>query len=144
MTSLTVFLDSSVILAGMASPLGGAGFLLQAARKKKISLIATPLIINEVNRHLSKLKLQSKQLKTLLNRRIICLVKDPDEAIISRCRRLTADPDDAHVLAGAILANANFLLSLDKKHVLTKRVKKHLFPIRVFSPEQFWQSLKSH
>lgn len=141
MPLLTVFLDASVILAGMASPLGGSGFLLQAARKKKIILIATPLIINEVNRHLTKLKLQSKQLKTLLNRRIIRLVKDPDETIIARCRRLTGDPDDAHVLAGAILANVNFLLSLDKKHVLTKRVKKHLSPIRVLSPKQFWQSL---
>ncbi|MBU1322524.1 putative toxin-antitoxin system toxin component, PIN family [Patescibacteria group bacterium] len=143
MPSLTVFLDASVILSGMASPQGGSGFLLKAAKQKKIILIATPLIINEVNRHLAKLKLQSKQLKTLLNRQIIRLVKDPDETTIARCCRLTADPDDAHVLAGAILANVNFLLSLDKKHILTKRVKKHLFPIRVFSPEQFWQSSKS-
>jgi len=127
----------------MASPQGGSGFLLQAAKQKKIILIATPLIINEVNRHLTKLKLQSKQLKTLLNDQVIRLVKDPDETTITRCRRLTADPDDAHVLAGAILANANFLLSLDKKHVLTKRVKKHLLPIRIFSPKQFWQALKS-
>jgi len=143
MPSLTVFLDASVILAGMASPQGGSGFLLQAAKQKKITLIATPLIINEVNRHLAKLKLQSKQLKTLLNRQVIRLIKDPEEIVISRCRRLTADPDDAHVLAGAIVANVNFLLSLDKKHILTKRVKKHLFPIRVLSPKQFWQSLKS-
>ena len=125
----------------MASPLGGSGFLLQAAKQKKIALITTPLIINEVNRHLTKLKLQSKQLKTLLNRRIICLIKDPDEVIIDRCRRLSPDPDDSHVLAGAIVANVNFLLSLDKKHILTKRVKKHLSPIRVLSPKQFWQSL---
>lgn len=143
MPSLTVFLDASVILAGLASPQGGSGFLLQAAKQKKITLIATPLIINEVNRHLPKLKLQSKQLKALLNRQVIRLIKDPDEAVISRCRRLTADPDDAHVLAGTILANVNFLLSLDKKHILTKRVKKHLSPIRVLSPKQFWQSLKS-
>ncbi|MDZ7587224.1 MAG: putative toxin-antitoxin system toxin component, PIN family [Patescibacteria group bacterium] len=141
MPSLTVFLDASVILSGMASPLGGSGFLLQAAQKKKISLITTPLVINEVNRHLNKLKLQSKQLKTLLNRRIIHLVKDPNEIIIARCRHLTADPHDAHVLAGAILTNVNFLLSLDKKHILTKRVKKHLFPIRVLAPKQFWQSI---
>ena len=127
----------------MASPQGGSGFLLKASKQKKIILIATPLIINEVNRHLAKLKLQSKQLKTLLNRQVIRLIKDPEEIVISRCRRLTADPDDAHVLAGAIVANVNFLLSLDKKHILTKRVKKHLFPIRVLSPKQFWQSLKS-
>ena len=141
MASLIVFLDASVILAGLASPHGGSSLLFKAAKKKKITLITTPLVINEVNRHLIKLKVKPSLLKTLLDRRIVNLVADPPETLIKRCRRLTADPDDAHVLAGAVITSARFLLSLDKKHLVTSRTNKYLRPMRVLTPKQFWQRL---
>lgn len=141
MNSLTVFLDASVILSGLASSAGGSGKLFLAAQKKKLKLIATPLVINEVHRHLGKLKLTLKQLTDCLDRKIISLRPDPKPVLIRRCSRLTADPDDAHVLAGTIAYRCRFLLSLDKKHLLTAKIKSSLKPIQVLSPKEFWHML---
>lgn len=141
MSSLIAFLDASVILSGLASPTGGSGKLLLAAGKNKLKLITTPLVLNEVNRHLSKLKLTSRRLTDCLDQKLITLKNNPSTALIERCTRLTVDPDDAHVLAGAISSRCRFLLTLDKKHLLTKLVKTRLKPILVLSPKEFWQSL---
>lgn len=139
MKSLTVFLDASVILAGLASPNGGSGKLLAAAIKKKLALITTPLIINEVNRHLGKLKLKEKQLTDCLDQNLISLKPNPQPELIQRFNKFTRDPDDAHVLAGAFTANCRILLTLDKKHLLTTKAKKALKPTRILSPKEFWQ-----
>lgn len=141
MRLLTVFPDASVILAGLASPAGGSGKLFLAAAKKKLTLITAPLVINEVNRHLAKLKLAEKQLTDCLDRNLLVLKPNPDSDLIRRCAKLTSDPDDAHVLAGAIAGNCRFLVTLDQKHLLTAKVKKSLKPIQVLSPKEFWQSL---
>ncbi len=141
MTSLTAFLDASVILSGLGSPHGGSGILFTASERHKITLIATPMVIGEVYRHLSKLKLQPEQLEILLTQKIIKLTKNPDKKTIDKCLKLTLDPNDAHVLAGAIRSGSGYLLSLDQKHILTQKIKNHLSPIQVLSPKQFWQSL---
>ena len=143
MSSLTVFLDASVILSGLASSSGGSGLLLTAAKKKKLKLITTPLILNEVHRHLGKLKLTSKQLITCLDQKLITLKNNPPPALIQRCAKLTTDPDDAHVLAGAINCHCRFLLTLDKKHLANQKVNQSLKPLRIFTPKQFWKYLKN-
>lgn len=141
MSSLIVFLDSSVILSGLRSSHGGSGALFQASKTHKLTLLATPMVIGEVFRHLSKLKLKPSQLEILLSQKIIQLIKNPDKKTIEKCSKFTVDPNDAHILAGAILSGSVYLLSLDQKHILTPKVKEHLIPIQVFSPKQFWQSL---
>jgi putative PIN family toxin of toxin-antitoxin system len=140
MPSLTIFLDASVVLAGLASPNGGSGYLFHAARQQKLTLFATPLVIGEVYRHLTKLNLTPDDLAALLDNQVILLVPNPPESLISQCSAYTVDPDDAHVLAGAIASKVNYLLSLDQKHILTDKVKQNLAPIQVLSPKSFWQS----
>lgn len=143
MPSLTVFLDASVILSGLASPTGGSGYLLKAAGAHKFTLCTTPQVIDEVSRHLDKLKLTSRQLQSILDKRLIHLVPNPNPALITRCTRLTPDPDDAHVLAGAITTHTDYLVSLDKKHLLTPVVNKYLSPRQALSPKDFWSHLRS-
>jgi predicted nucleic acid-binding protein len=48
MPSLTAFLDASVVLSGLASPYGGSGLLFAAARKHKLTLVLSPLIISNL------------------------------------------------------------------------------------------------
>ena len=128
-------------MSGLASPTGGSGKLFLAAGKKKLKLITTPLVLNEVHRHLNKLKLTSRQLTDCLDQKLIGLKNNPSVELIERCVKLTDDPDDAHVLAGAINGNCQYLITLDKKHLLTKLVKTHLKPILVLAPKEFWQLL---
>lgn len=138
MQSLTVFLDASVILSGLASPTGGSRKLLEAAEQHKIKLLATPQVIQEVTNHLQKLGVEDEQLKNLLSTKVIHLTTGPSEEMIEKFSRICRDKNDAHVLAGAGLSGAKVLVSLDKKHILTLKVRTFLRPMLVLSPKDFW------
>lgn len=141
MPLLTVFLDTSVILSGIGSHTGGSAALFPAAKKKRITLITTPRVLEEAVEHLSKVSIEPSRLETLFSTSIITLVPNPSDEILEKFKSLTTDPDDVHVIAGAVLSASDVLLSLDKKHITTHRVKRALKPIRVVSPRQFWQQL---
>lgn len=140
MKLLSVFLDSSVILSGLASPMGGSAKLLKG-RLKKLNLVTSELVLAEVENHLVKLKISLDRYRELHGGRFIRVVETPPAEVVLRFSSLTLDPNDAHVLAGAALAGADFLISLDKKHILTRKVKKFLSPIKVLSPKQFFRYL---
>lgn len=143
MTSLTIFLDASVILSGLASPTGGSRSLYEAAKRRKILLRTTPFVIQEVVNHLQKLDIDPRKLRSLLSTKTLQLIFDPPEEMIAKFRQVISDPWDAHVLAGAVLSRASVLVSLDKKHILTPLVRRMLHPIRVNSPKEFWKWLRT-
>lgn len=142
MPSLTVFLDTSVVLAGLASPNGGSGIILEGGARSTFKLIVTDLIIEEGLRRIRKLKVDESLLKQLVIKNVINVIGSPADELVDRFSDLTPDPDDAHVLAGAVLAKADVLVSLDKKHILIPGVIKTLEPIKVLSPKQFWEWLR--
>lgn len=137
--SSTVFLDSSIILSGLASLSGGSRKILDAGEEGKLQLVATPFIIQEVANNMSKLQVDEKDLKTLLATKTIHLISDPPQDVVRKCRRATPDPNDAPIIAGAVFSGATVLVSLDKTHILTQKVRRSLKPIKVFSPKQFWR-----
>lgn len=139
---LTVYLDSSVILSGLASPEGGSGAVLKAAKLKKLKLVTTDSVLEEVGEHLQKLKIDPKSLSDLLSKKIILLKRKPPKASIKKFVDVVIDPDDAHVVAGAAFSGANYFLSLEKKHILTINVKRILKPMRVVSSKGFWKELR--
>lgn len=139
MQFLTAFLDTSVILSGLASPTGGSSALFQASKHKQILLLTTPYVLEEAVSHLDKLSLEPSSLKALMESSIITLVSNPTEQMMKKCTPLTADPDDIHVIAGAVASGADVLFSLDKKHIVTQKVRRSLKPMRVFTPKQFWR-----
>jgi len=142
MALLTIFLDTSVILSGLASPTGGSALLFRAADKKRIKLVTTPKVFEEATDHLSKLSLKSSHLEALMTSSIITLVPNPTEAMMEKFKPLTIDPDDVHVISGGAISGADFLLSLDKKHITTTLVQRALRPMRVLSPKQFWKWMR--
>ena len=144
MPLLSAFLDSSVILSGLASPTGGSGKLLEAGKLKKVRLIANPYVVQEASYHLDKLKLELDDLENLLSNHVVHLMSDPSKQIIQKFEKITPDSNDAPIIAGSLLSRVDYLISLDKKHILIPRVKRALKPIKVVSPKEFWSSLKSY
>lgn len=143
MKSLTVFLDTSVILSGLASPTGGSRKILGAGASEKIKLVTSGLIIKETVRHLSKLRIDFADLEATVNSQTIKVLPSPPQSLISKFTPYTSDPNDAHVIAAAAISGADTLISLDQKHLLTSKVKSILKPIKVFSPKQFLGYLSS-
>jgi len=143
MPSLNVFLDSSVIISALASPSGGSRKIFEAAYAKKIKIITSSYVIHEVSQNISKIGLDLQDLEKLLSKRTIVLVRDPSPDLIYKLRKIIKDPQDAPVIAGAVISGAEFLISLDKKHILVPKIKKALRPMKVLSPKDFWKWIRT-
>ena len=139
MRRLKIFLDTSVKLSGLASPTGGSKKLFDAARLKKLKLVTSLYAMEEVNDHLDKLNISPDLLKELLTSKTLFLVKNPTVEMNDKFIKITSDPNDAPILAAALLSGADALVSLDKKHILTLKVKNSLKPMVVVSPQDFWK-----
>src|SRR3989344_4588579 len=110
--SLKIFLDSSTILSGLASPNGGSGKLLKFGESNKVKLIVNPYIVEEVSTHLQKLRIHPKDLESLLSKKTVFLVNNPPEQVTFQFEKVGKDPKDAPVIAGAVNSLADYLVSL--------------------------------
>lgn len=136
---LRLFIDACVLVSAANSPDGGSARLLQIAEEGAIRLVATRLVLHEAKTNI--IDLLGRPVWPWFHR------------IISPLRLSLADPStskekaewakitsikDAHVLAGAIKGKADFLITLDKKHILKPPVQA-AFPIPILSPGDFLQ-----
>jgi putative PIN family toxin of toxin-antitoxin system len=132
-----VFLDASVFVAAAGSPAGGSSKIILMAEKKKIRLLTTRTALNEAERNIKKKMDMQKLLKFYTDIGTIEpeIVEETYADEEARWRALTADRD-VHILAGAIKAGADVLISLDRRHILSARVKDS-FPIPLMEPGEF-------
>ncbi|OGE25333.1 hypothetical protein A3C26_00705 [Candidatus Daviesbacteria bacterium RIFCSPHIGHO2_02_FULL_39_12] len=49
--------------------------------------------------------------------------------------------DDLHVIAGAKLTKSDYLITLDKKHLLKEEVRRLVKPLKIVNPEQYLKGL---
>ena len=115
-----VFFNASVILAGIKSPHGASGTLLQYGASKQFHACASELVFQEVFRHTNKLGLTDSQVLKIIRSTFFqpYIAPPPSKKLITKWTVKTTDPGDAHVLAACHLTLADFLVSLDKKHIL--------------------------
>lgn len=129
-----VFLDSSVLIAASASSQGGSYYIVHLGIKKKIRIILTHLIIQEVIKNIQN-KLSPKELlnfyKFLL--KLNNPIKDnPTFKEVDYFCRYTNEKD-AHVLAGAHKHQVDFLITLDKELLQNKKN----FNFQILTPKEF-------
>ncbi len=70
------------------------------------------------------------------------MVAPPSHQEVVRCSPLTG-VKDAHVLAAALECGADYLLTLDRRHLLTPTAESAVIPLKVITPGQFHQELVS-
>ena len=136
---MRVFMDANCLFSAIVSPSGGSGKILKMAQQKMLRLVLTRSVIQEAERNLRERKGDFAVMKlsvalTYADREIIA---DPSTDDESRWHEITAEKD-RHILAGACKGNADVLISLDKHHILTEKVKQG-FPISVMKPGEFLQ-----
>jgi len=135
-----IFFNASVILAGLYSPKGGSAKILSWVKQKKIIGIISEIIIDEIFRHTDKLKLKkSSTAKFLVNN--FQIETAPSEATTIKYYSKVIDYGDAHVLASAKQAKCKYLVSLDKKHLLSLQKKIKIYSI--VSPKKLIQTLSN-
>jgi len=127
-----VTLDTSVIIAGLMSSSGGSAKIIQAC-DSELSCAVSDSTEGEIARNVDKLGgVLLTNFKALLSTRTIGFVK-PSPASVDKFTSFT-DPDDAHLLAACEEWDADYLVSLNRKHLLDNEKAHTATKARVVSP----------
>lgn len=134
---MKVFFDASVIIAAMLSSTGGSSLLLTYVRAGKIKGITSQTVIDEVleNDKSKKLKRTIKETEQFIASSGLLVRKRIDFADIAPFKD-KVDVEDAHLIAGANLTKCEYLVTLDKKHLLGREIRRRFLPLKVVSPKE--------
>lgn len=126
-----VFFNASVVLAGLRSPSGGSAKILNWVEEKKIRGFVSEVVLDEILRHVIKVGLTQRKVAKKLKKMLVEVVSAPKE-LGGKYTRLVKDFGDVHLLVSAESLGVDYLVSLDKKHVLSlaKKIKR----FRIVSP----------
>lgn len=137
---LRVFLDSSVIIAGSASSTGASRAVLILAEIGLFKAIVSHQVIDECQRNLAKkLPAAMPAFLELLTRLSLEVVDNPASQEVAQWQTII-EAKDAPILAAALRANANRILTLNTKD-FTPAVALQA-GIILQTPAQFIQSLR--
>lgn len=140
--SLRIFLDTSVIIAAVLSPTGGARKLFLLAEAGILKPIVGPTVLREsddvIRRKASKLLPMLAQLLAIAQTETSLAASRAD---IKVARLYVTYAPDAHVLAEAIAADPDWFITHDKQHFLKTRQKIRL-PFEIGTPGDLIQKLK--
>lgn len=118
-----IFFNASVILAGIYSPKGGSAKILKYVKLGKIKGLISEIVFNEVIRNSSKIRKSKKDIEGYLKATLLKIVPPPSDFQVRKFEEVVTDIGDAHLIASAKSYSADFLVSLDKKHILILKNK---------------------
>lgn len=123
-------------MAAAISPTGSARDVINLGLTKKLELYISEWVLEETERNL-KLKAPKAvgYFEKFRESLIANLVKPKLSQVIKVAK--IVEPKDAPVVAAAIISNANFLVTYDRKHLLKYKAKiKRHFKIGVVTPDE--------
>lgn len=131
-----VFLDSSALIAGIASSKGAGREILRLAEIGLIEIMVSRQVVVEADRNItSKLPECIDDFRNYLETLAPVLVTDPSQRDILRFSSLI-QPHDAPILAAAVAAQADYLVTWDQKHFMTTGPRALTRP-KVMNPSEF-------
>ena len=119
MPSIRIFLDSSALFAGVLSFKGAARALLVLSEMGQIELLISEQVIIETERSLARIiPAALPGFRQAVKDAAIKILKDPSAKAVAECFHMIRDRSDAPILAAAIKAKVDFLVTHDRKHFL--------------------------
>ena len=134
-----VFFNASVILSGLRSSRGGSGKILAWSKSHKIVGIVSEVVLAEVLKHAEKIGLEKEDVANKMVTIFPRISPAPSFQNVSAYQKKVVDPGDAHLLASALESQADFLASLDKRHILS--LQEDMKEFRIVSPGQLIEIL---
>jgi predicted nucleic acid-binding protein len=129
-----VFIDTSVLFAGVLSAGGGSRVLLKLGEAGLLSLWVGPTVLQEADEVLRRKAAESRPLLALLlERAAVGIAPPPDEQMAAKARAIVSYPPDALVLGEAMAARPDWFVTLDRKHFVDNPQAARL-PFRVGVP----------
>jgi predicted nucleic acid-binding protein len=139
---LRIFLDTSVIFAAVLSSTGGARKLFHLAKAGLLRLIVSPDVLRECEQVVRRKSPSSLPLLAeLLAIGQAETSPAPTSRQLARAKMHVKYLPDAHVLAAAIHAGPDWLVTHDKEHFLKMHAESKL-SFRIGTPGDLIQALK--
>lgn len=134
---LKIFFDSSILIAASISSKGKSREILNLCRQERIVGIISRYVLVETERVLSK------KIPDALPRfyKIIKETKfkliDLEKKEIQKCKNMISDLGDIPVIAAAIKAKVDFLLTFDKRHFIDDPEVSKKSKLKIIMPKEF-------
>lgn len=139
--ALKVFVDSDVIISSLISSSGAAFLLLN--QTDELELFVSNKSLQELEKVTERLQIDYARLTHLIRERFTVVQLDNSvKELKEKFAEFVLDINDAHIVAGAKKANAQFLISYNTKHFKAEKIKED-FNIIVTTPANLLQYLRS-
>lgn len=133
-----VFLNASVILAGLRSPTGGSAKVLGWVKKGNVEGYISEVVLDEILKHVIKVGLTEISVMKKLSVLSMKIAPAP-ERLRGKYSGKVKDLGDIHLFVSAESLKVDYLVSLDKKHVLSLVDKVNKF--KIVSPGELIEKL---
>lgn len=135
-----VVFDTSVLLSGLASPKGGSAKLLSFCRGGRMHGVVSKPIIHEALTNAERLRLTPDEVARRIKKYFRRILPAPDPSLAASLEGTLSDSDDIHLLASSKEAHADYLVTLDRRHLLRKAsLIKH---VAIVAPKQLIRILQ--
>ena len=136
---ITVFFDSSVLFSGFYSSVGASRKLIELVKRGFIYGLTSKTVIQELEENLHKFN-QQINIDLLINNYRI-LIREKISNIEIGPYRGVIEEKDCHVVAGAVLTNCQYLVTLDKKHLDNSIIKNKIKNVKIISPKELLRKI---
>lgn len=119
-STITVFLDSSVLITACISEKGAGRELIELALRGTVNAFISDDVLEETERNLTVKAPQAITRLTDYRSRLSSNIVNPQQDLVQRVAK-DVEAKDAPIVAAAIEAHALYLATYDQKHLLTRR-----------------------
>jgi predicted nucleic acid-binding protein len=128
-------MDTSALFAGIWSEGGGGRVLLKLGEADRITLLVSSQVLAELERTVRTKAPQLMSTTALfLAQSNVTVVPAPIEKLIDQCQALIHYDNDALVMAAALQAEAEYFVTLDRKHFLDNAMLRTEMPFPLGTP----------
>jgi len=129
-----LFLDASALVAGVISPPGGSGYILLLGEMDSVDILVCAQVLTETRRALEKKAPRAlPELERILRAVKPQVCPEPTLAEIAFCREII-HPDDAPILAVAMQAQPDSLITLNTHHFIDDPQVAQKSGVRIETP----------
>lgn len=133
-----IFLDSNIFISAALSQTGGSFHIINESRQQDINIYTNNFVIAEVSRIVrEKFPKKIDTAYQLISSTPINIKENPSAKEVQKIAKFIDDIKDTPILAGALQSNAESLITLDRKHFMSEKLKSASLPIQILTPKDF-------
>jgi len=135
MSKNNLFFDSSAVVAGAVSTSGAANALFMLTMAEEITITISEQVVIESEHTLALKSPRSlPYYRDLLRMAKPRIVRIPPPKVVAKYHFIISDPKDAPILAAAVKAGVDYLVTLNRKHFLADLKVAEKSGLRIGTP----------